>query len=131
MSYLIVLNECCTLVPNNYAASAISKYTVLVYFREGTPWYNNAWTLVFIYIIVKDIRGGIEHDDSIIVIIYLIWWNPTVTTLYHKDTFTSRWVDFIFVDDGIRWTIAAKSNVSFIVGVYLILFDVCISPFHQ
>ncbi len=87
--------------------------------------------MVFIDVVLKQLGRGVEHDDTIIVVINLIVNDPTVPTLDHEYPLTSGGVYSIVVDDCVTGAVSSKSYIRLVIQVDLILFDVGACTLNQ
>jgi len=119
------------MVSHNYPTWCVSKYTIFLDLWKTTSTSYNSCSLIFIYIILTDMWRTIKHDDSIIVVIYLIILNPGKTTLYNEYAFSSGGVNFVVIYYCVWWIITSKCDVCFEIYIYFVLFYMSWSWFNK
>ena len=70
----------------------IAKYLILLYLGEGRPWTYDTWSLVLVNLIIADMNAAVEHNYSILVVVYVIVFDPTKPSFYTEDAFTPRFI---------------------------------------
>lgn len=76
-------------------------------------------------------RAAIKHDEAIIIVIYLIIFNPAIATLNNEYTLTSRRINLVIVYYSVTWVVPSKCNIGFEICKYFISFYVCWSTLDQ
>lgn len=99
-------NDGLRVISNDDTACYISKNVISFYFRKAAPTNKDCCSLIFIYIVLSNMRRTIKHYDTIVVIIYSIIFDPAKSALNDKYSFCSTRMYVIIKNDCIARTLS-------------------------
>ena len=120
---LILKNFYFAIVSHCHSCLIISENLIFFNFRKTTSGTNYAWSLVFTYLIIWNVVTGIENDDTVAVIIYVIMLYPTETAFYGKNSFRSRLENTIVQNQSVGWIISTVCYIRFVITENFVFFN--------
>ena len=119
---LIFENFYFAIVSHSHSCLIISKNLIFFDFRKTTSGTNYAWSLIFTYLIIRNVVTGIEQDDTIAVIIYVIMFYPTETTFNSENSFRSRLENSIVQNQRVGWKISSVRYICLVISENFVFF---------
>ena len=119
---LILKNFYFAIVSDRHSSLIISENLIFFNFRKTASGTNYAWSLVFTYLIIWNVVTGVEDDDAVTVIVYVIMLYPTETTLYRENAFRSRLENPIVKNQSVGWKIPTISYIGLVISENFVFF---------
>ena len=120
---LILLNFYFGVISDSHSSLIISENLIFFDFRKTGPWTNYTWSLVFTYLIIWNVITGVEDDNTITIIVYVIMFYPTETALYGENTFRSWLENPVIQDQSVSWIISTVCYIGLVISENFVFFD--------
>ena len=120
---LILKNFYFGVVSHCHSCLIISENLIFFNFRKTGPWTNYTWSLIFTYLIIWNVVTGVEDDNTITIIVYVIMLYPTETTLYGENTFGSWLENPIIQNQSVCWVISTVCYIGLVISENFVFLD--------
>lgn len=131
LSYLILNDQSLSFISDNYSTSVVSKNGVFLNLRVTASTCQDSRPCILVYDIVKNVRWAVKQDNAIIIVVYLIIFDPTEPALNHEDPLRTTWINIIIEDHSVGATLSSKGNISFKVCEDFVLFNMGASALNK